>query len=221
MRGRVRCRFMQRTIAFLAIVILAGAGCASAPPSADSRIEFRVASSTAMAGYSPLCISFRDRQGFENWLNAYASGDQNGINLAINIHFPEQAEPLFLDQLRDSLPEGTTPTFLCSLDDRATIRTWMVERDEPVDGACTAENMLRILTETRAADIRTDGRDWDCKQFCKPKYQNRDTLVWQCDVRATEAGVTWTELHMSRMNGDTKTYGCKQDAEGVTAGCVR
>lgn len=203
----------------LAALLTLGAGCTTVPSAQNiTPTSTRV---TINMNYSPLCISFKDRQGFENWVKAYEAGDPNGIMLARNLYFPDQAEPLFLQQLRDSMTTGTTPTFLCSLDERATIRTWMVEDDEPANGACRAVNTLRILGDLRVADVTTDGRDWDCKGICEPKYQNRDALVWQCDVRTTNDGATWTELHMSRLNGETRTYGCKEDRDGVTPGCVR
>lgn len=209
----------------LASLILLGAGCAlpKPPPLNSASTGQRQVSLNLDRQKQPdlPCISFRHRQGFEQWLNAYEKGgDDTALNLAINAKLPKRPNDKLVGDLRASLKDNAFPRFLCALDDKGEKIAWTLDAPSASLTECRALFYVSIKGRGTISEITAKDRTQDCKELCKPKIQSPQTFKWQCDVRETDKKTTWTEALMDRATGQVLINQCWKDDLGVLLGCT-
>ncbi len=174
------------------------------------------------------CISFRTRQGFEQWMTAYEKGDDDtAVNLALNAKLPKRPPEKLVNDLRMSLKQGDYPEYLCVLDEKGEHVAWTMDATGASLTECRELFYVSIKGKGTISEIKTKVRPASCARLCKPKIQSPDAFKWQCDVRtdpSTSLGessrVTWVEAYMDRKTGETRLGDCWKDDLGILTGCT-
>ncbi|HWQ99609.1 MAG TPA: hypothetical protein VN397_02040 [Candidatus Methylomirabilis sp.] len=223
----------MRSFPILAVgLILVGAGCSLPKPPPVTAVPGQRAVTVDLDKQRQPdmpCISFRHRQGFEQWLNAYEKGDDDlAVNLAINAKLPKKPPSKLIQDLRMSLNKGDFPEYLCALDDAGDSVAWVAD----ATGASLTECVTRtyvsvggkgVISEIKTLRLRSGqapGRPASCTQLCKPRVQSPETFLWQCDFRTEDKRVTWVEAYMDRKTGETRLGDCWKDDLGMLMGCT-
>lgn len=210
------------------LVALLGAGCAGFP-APDTETEEVVSPPQDVEvnlgeppTYQPLCLRFSDDDGFTEWLNAYERGDENALLLSDGLGLPDQADAELLADIRESLNEDYVTRFFCVINSDADVFAWTADVVEEGSETCKAIMVTRTGDgNVTTADMETRQSKESCTELCVPKYQTKEKLVWQCDVYEEDGATKWSELHMERSDGSASMYGCVENENGITPGCVR
>jgi hypothetical protein len=169
---------------------------------------------------APPCLTFKDRDGFAAWLDAYERGTDAAVKLAENINLPARAEMKLVNDMRQSLNTGLNPAFICALTQDGKNVVWTMEATE--DGKTECRDMFYVSIDGTGtvSDLTSTGRTTDCAQLCKPKRQEQNLLMWQCDLREKDGKKKWSQMHMDRATGKTELSDCQKDGLGMPVGCV-
>ncbi|MBD3251120.1 hypothetical protein GF380_01460 [Candidatus Uhrbacteria bacterium] len=214
---------MKIYLPLLVLTILLGSGC-SASPFAESPGSFTVPMKTIELEEhperQPLCIRFSVEDGFSNWVEAYAAGEEDAIRYALGVKLPEEANPELIANIKTTLTEDAYVHFFCVLDEANDVYAWAADLTADSD-SCRAMMHTQVEGSVTSALMESQTATTTCDELCAPKYQTEEKLVWQCDVQPTDTETKWSELHMLRSNGEARAFGCVEDVSGITPGCVR
>lgn len=213
--------FSRPLAMILTALALTGAGCLSAPPkpAADAPF-FQVPKPPEQETAALPCLSFEKPEGFVAWIDAYAAGDEAAVALAAKALLPKTADPKLIQDMRASMVEGVTPSFVCILDDVGRKLSWITEKPDAERDTCKDTFYVSIDGAGTVSDLSVDGRATNCQKLCTPKRQDAGTLVWQCDLQKNGDVAAWTQLNMNRDTGTTEVVKCQKDQLGMPAGCV-
>ncbi|OGL73442.1 hypothetical protein A3E39_04580 [Candidatus Uhrbacteria bacterium RIFCSPHIGHO2_12_FULL_60_25] len=208
----------------VAVLILVGAGCSLPKPPPVTAVPGQRAVTLDLDKQKQPdlpCISFRHRQGFEQWLDAYEKGgDDLAVNLALNAKLPKTPPLKLVQDLRMSLNKGDFPEYLCALDDAGDNVAWTADATGAALTECVTRTYVSVGGKGVISEIKTKGRPASCAQLCKPRVQSPETFLWQCDARTEGERVTWVEAYMDRKTGETRLGDCWKDDLGMLAGCT-
>lgn len=210
--------FHSRFFPLLAALTLLGAGCLSQAPSGPG--SALVPPTEEKSAVKIPCLAFEHREGFAAWLDAYEANQADAVHLAAQAQLPEKADQKLIADMRASLNNGATPSFLCALDEEGKDITWVMEPPETSGKDCRDLFYVSVNGLGTVNDLTSNGRGTDCHQLCKPKRIEPDLLVWQCDIREADDKKTWSQMHMNRKTGEAEIVQCQKDKLGMPNGCI-
>lgn len=198
-------------------LLLLGGGCLGNKTLTPANIPPKIVEKDETA---PPCLVFKDADGFGKWLDAYEQRTDAAVKLAQNINLPERADTKLLNDMRQSLNGGFLPAFVCALTTDGKNVVWTTE--PPEDGQAECRDIFYVSLDGvgTVSDLVSTGRTTDCTQLCKPKRQDPNTLIWQCDLREKDGRKAWSQMNMDRATGKTEIGKCQKDELGMPVGCV-
>jgi hypothetical protein len=209
-----------RALPILLLSVLIGAGCNPTGPGSLASLNIPKQNVPKNGEAAVPCLSFSHREGFSAWIDQYEQGTDAALALANQIHLPKKTDERFIANVRASLKEGASPSFVCTISNDGKDVAWIMEPEVKDGETCRDVFYVSINGKGTTSEITSSGRTTDCHQLCKPKHWEQDILVWQCDLREQDGRKDWSQMNMDKKTGGVEIIKCQKDALGMPVGCI-